>query len=477
MTDLRPLLIDLLLTGAALVVFLVDLVLPHGRKRMLGGLTGGMLAVLLGLTFVVDGSGTTMFGAYQGDEWVLFFKRLALASGVLLSLGAVDAVDRFFPNRQGEFWTLALFSLLGMTLLPGARDLLLLVVCFELMGLPLTALAAFAKAEDAQGPGRFAPEAGLKLYLVSAASTAITLYGMGLLYGLAGSTRFDALPLAPTSPLLIAGLFLAIAGMGFKIGVVPFHAWIPDTYQGASTPFVSFLSVAPKATGFAALALLLLVGFGERAAIWRPILILLLVASILIGNLMALPQKDLKRLLGYSGIAQVGYVLMGLLTADAYGLGLLLFYLAGYVFSNVGIFLILHGLAPEASTISFDAVRGLARRSPRMALALLASLLSLAGIPFMVGFWSKLYVFMAAYRAGHVDLVLLGALMSIVSLFYYLQIARAAYMDEPTDPAPVRFDGRLETAVLVCMAMVVVMGLVPALFLDQAMAAARALLG
>ncbi|MFO0690308.1 MAG: NADH-quinone oxidoreductase subunit N [Myxococcota bacterium] len=477
MTDLRPLLLDLLLAGLALAIFVLDLAVPHGRKRMLGGMTGAGLAVLFGLSFVLDLDGTTMYGAYQGDAWVLYFKRLALAAGVLLSLGATDAVDRWFPNRQGEFWLMALSSLLGMTILPGARDLLLLVVCFELMGLPLTVLAAFAKADDASGPGRFAPEAGLKLYLVSAASTAITLYGLSFLYGLSGTTRLDALAGLPPSPLMITGLVLVLAGMAFKIGVVPFHAWIPDTYQGASTPFVAFLSVAPKTTGFAALALVLLVGFGGRTALWQPLLVLLLVASMLIGNLLALPQKDLKRLLGYSGIAQVGYVLMGLLTADAYGLGLLLFYLAAYLFSNVGVFLVLQGLAPDRSEITLDAVRGLARRSPRLALALLAGLLSLAGIPFVVGFWAKLWIFMAAYRAGHVELVLLGALMSIVSLFYYLQIARAAYMDEPVETAPVAFDRGVEAAVFVCFAMVVVMGLVPAPFLDQAMAAARALVG
>lgn len=475
--DLRPLLLDLALCGIAFVVFAIDLVLPHGRKRGLGHLTAALLAGLFALSFGVDVGGTTMSGAYQGDDWVLFFKRFALLAGVFVSLGAVDAVDRHFPTRQGEFWTLLLFSLIGMTILPGARDLLLLIVCFELMGLPLTVLASFAKAEDRGGPGRFAPEAGLKLYLVSAVSTAFTLYGMSILYGLSGSTKIAILGDIPPSPLMIVGLVFVLAGMSFKIGAVPFHMWIPDTYQGASTPFVSFLSVAPKASGFAALAVLLLVGFGEQGALWLPLVLLLLVVSILVGNFMALVQTDLKRLLAYSGIAQVGYMLIGLLSADAYGLGMLLFYLAGYLVTNMGAFLVLHALAPDRSTITLDDVRGLSRRSPRLALALLLFLLSLAGIPFVVGFWAKLYVFMAAYRAGFTWVVLFGALMAVVSLFYYLQIARAAYMDEPREERPIELDRSLDAAVMTCMGMVVLMGVIPAPFLEQAMAAARALLG
>ena len=476
--NLRPLLLDLLLCAITFGIFTIDLLLPHGRKRSLGHLTAVLLAGLFALSFFLDVGGTTMSGAYQGDDWALFFKRIALAAGVLLSLGAVDYVDRNFPTRQGEFWSLLLFTLLGMTLLPGARDLLLIIVCFELMGLPLTVLATFAKAEDASGPGRFAPEAGLKLYLVSAASTAFTLYGMSMLYGLSGSTKLALLGQIPSSPLQVVGLVFVLAGMSFKIGAVPFHMWIPDTYQGASAPFVSFLSVAPKASGFAALALILLVGFRDQQALWLPLVLLLVVTSILVGNFMALPQKDLKRLLGYSGIAQVGYMLIGLLTADAYGMGMLLFYIAGYLVTNMGVFLVLHAIAPDDSTITLDHVRGLARRSPRLALALLLFLLSLAGIPFVVGFWAKLYVFMAAYRAGHVWLLLFGALMAIVSLFYYLQIARAAYMDEPRDDAePIALDRSLDAAVMVCMGMVVLMGVAPAPFLDRAMAAARALLG
>lgn len=475
-TSFEPLTLDLFLGAAIFVVFSFDLLLAHGRKRVLGFLVAEMLAVLFLLTFAFEAKGEAFSAAYVGDEWVLFFKRVVYAAGALFALGAVDYVDRHFPNRQGEFWTLSLFSLLGMSLLPGARDLLLLVVCFELMGLPLVVLASFAKTEEPRGAGRDAPEAGLKLYLVSAASSAITLYGVSFVFGATGATRIAALGSVEPSALLYLGMLLMLAGMSFKIGAVPFHAWIPDTYQGAPTPFVSFLSVAPKAAGMAALAVVFVLGFGARADGWQGPLVLMVVLSITVGNLLALAQKDLKRLLGFSGIAQVGYMLIGLAAGDAYGAGMLLFYVAGYVVTNMGTFFVLHALAPDAPSITLDDVSGLARRSPRLALTLLLFLLSLAGIPFVVGFWAKLYVFMAAYRAGMEGLVLFGALMAIVSLYYYLQIARAAFMGTPKTDAPVRVDRSLDFAMMACLTAVIAMGAYPSPFVTAAMSASASFL-
>ncbi|MBI4818635.1 MAG: NADH-quinone oxidoreductase subunit N [Deltaproteobacteria bacterium] len=472
---LRPLVLDIALALGALMIFCMDLAIPPGRKRALGALTGALLFSLLAASFFVDTSGSALYGAYQGGPWALFFKRLAFLAGGLFAVGTIDHVDRHFSERQGEFYSLTLATILGMTILPGARDLILLVVCFELMGIPLSILASFAKTEDKVGPGRHAAEAGMKLYLVSAASTAITLYGLSLVYGMTATTKIEAIASAPRTALLAVGVLLTLAGMSFKIGAVPFHMWIPDTYQGAPTPFVAFLSVAPKATGFAALCVLFLRAFrGHRADGWFPLLLVIVVVSILLGNLMALPQKDLKRLLGYSGIAQVGYMLMALLTGSEYGTSMLLFYVAGYIATNMGAFFVLEAVSVGKSGVGLEDVDGLARRSPRMALALLLFLLSLAGIPFVVGFWAKLYVFMAVYEAGHGWLVLFGALMAIVALFYYLQIARAAYMNPPRTTEPLVVDRSLEVAVFLCLLLVVVMGAYPGPFLNAAMAASKA---
>lgn len=477
--DMRPLTIDLLLFGATLLVLAVDLGLPHGRKRALGWLTAVALVGVFFASFFIDVSGAAFGGAYVGTAWALMFKRIALLAGAVAAVGAIEHVDRHFAARQGEYYLLLLFSLMGMTLLPGARDLLLFAVAFELMGVPLAMMASYAKTDDLKGVHRHAAEAGLKLYLVSAASTAITLFGLSYVFGMTHTTRLELIAQAPHSPLLGLGMMLTVAGMAFKVGAVPFHLWVPDTYQGAPTPFVAFLSVAPKATGFAALTLMLLVAFKSEPERVFMVVTLFAVASIFIGTLMALPQHDVKRLLGYSGIAQVGYMLIGVSAGGSYGIGMLLFFVAGYVATNMGAFLVLEAIAPNRTGLTLDDVKGLSRRSPWLALALLLFLLSLAGIPFVVGFWAKMSVFMAAYRAGHGWLVLLGAMMAIVSLWFYLQVARAAYMAEPAPDASksLTVSPPLGLAIAVCLAFVVGMGAYPKPFMEQATEAAKSLLG
>ncbi len=471
--NFAPLLIDMLLAGGALMLLVMDVITPPGRKRALGDTTAFILFACFAATFATAAEGEALFGAYRGGAWPLFFKRIFLGAGALAVLGSLDYVDRHFPLRQGEFYLLILCSLLGMTILPGAQNLVLLIVCFELMGMPMAVLAAFAKTDDPEGPGRHAPEAGLKLYLVSAASTAIALFGLSLVYGMSGTTDLAALASTPMSPLLSLGLFMTLAGMAFKLGVVPFHMWVPDTYEGAPTPFVAFLSVAPKAAGFAALTLIFFLGFGAARESWLPVLLLLIVATLVIGNLLALPQSNVKRLLAYSGVAQIGYILMAFAAGGAEGLGVMLFYLAGYTVTNIGAFLVVQAVTadlPDAETSAFD---GLGHRSPGLALALLLFLLSLAGIPFVVGFWAKLYVFMAAYHAGMGWLVLLGALLAVVSLFYYLQVARAAYMNPPQNDAPVETSAGMRWAIGLCLLGVVGMGLWPRPFVDSAMQASK----
>lgn len=475
--DLKPLIVDLLLMVSTLLVFSVDLGLPHGRKRGLGFLTALLLAGLFVVTFFVDASGPAFSGAYVGTAWAMMLKRVALAAGALAALGAVDHVDRHFPARQGEYYLLLLFSLTGMTLLPGARDLVLFVVCFELMGLPLAMMATWAKADDKQGVGRWAAESGLKLYLVSAASTAITLFGLSFVFGMTGTTSLSGIAAAPLSPLLAVGMMLTVAGMAFKVGAVPFHLWVPDTYQGAPTPFVAFLSVGPKATGFAALAAIILIAFKGNHAQLGSLLLLFVVASIVVGNLMALPQKDVKRMLAFSGVAQIGYMMMGLLAGTQLGVGMLLFFVAGYVATNMGAFLVLEAIAPNRAGVTLDDLNGLWKRSPWLGLAMLLFVLSLAGIPFVVGFWAKLYIFMAVYQAGQGWLVLFGAMMAIVSLWYYLQIARAVYMGEAgAEQGPVAVRPALAAAIGLCLFGVVAMGAWPAPFVESATTAAASFL-
>jgi len=485
--DLRVLWLPLATSALAILVLLLDVMSPPPVRgasappagRMIGWVVVAGLTALLVASFFVDSTGTAAAGAFRGGPWTTFLGRVFLAAGILGALGGMDDVAERMPRRQGEYWLSLVSSIVGMTILPGARDLVLAVVAFELVSIPLYVLAAYAKTDSPPGnpaTNGLASEASLKLYLVGATSSAITFFGLALLTGMAGTSRIDGLGAGAMTPLGALGLVFVLGGIGYKIGMVPFHHWVPDTYQGASTPFVAFLSVAPKAAGMSLLAVLFTSGLAAQRAIWVPPLVIFALVSMAVGNLLALPQTDLRRLLGYSGIAQMGYVLTAMAAADAFGLGMTLFFLAGYVVTNVGVFLVVHVAAQAGGGYGFEGLAGLHKRSPWLAAALLCFLLSLAGIPFVVGFWAKLYVFLAAWRAGLVGLVVAGIVLAVLGLFYYLRMLQAAYMVDGGDLAVPRPGLPLRLAIALCLAGVVGIGLWPAPFLDDAMRAGHDLL-
>lgn len=457
---------------------------PGSVKDILAWIALAQLLGCLALTFFVAGPVAPAGAAFVDDALAVFVQRVSLCAGILGVLGSMAHVKQHFPRRQGEFWALLMASVLGMTLIAGAQDLLLLAVAVELMGLPLVALCAYARTDVLPGSPRGTPpqtagaEAGLKLYLVGAASTAISLYGLSLLYGIAGGTRLSDLAAAPASLLLPMAVGLLLAGFGFKLGLAPFQLWIPDTYQGAPTPVVAFLSVAPKVAGLTVLLRVLLDGLPAHAATWVPPLVVLAVATMAAGNLLALPQSNLKRLLGNSGVAQVGTILLGLIAAGTVakggpneGAAAVLFYALAYLGANTALFLVLETLGTD----TMASLRGLHRRSPALALVALVSLLSLAGIPFAVGFWAKLYVMLAAWQAGYAWLVLVAAGLAVLGLFYYLRMARAMYLGEPEDPSPVRVGRPMALALALSAAATVGMGLWPKPWIEAAGLAAAVL--
>ncbi len=465
--------LDFLVAGAALVVLGLDAV-GSVSGRVLGWLTAGLLGATLAASFVLELSGTAPHGVYVSGAWVLFFKRLFLIAGILAVLGSIDWLAERTPRRQAEYYALMLFSLSGMMLLPGARDWVLLLVAFELMGVPLYVLAAYAKTDGPAGEPKLGPEAGLKLFVTGSASSAFTLFGLALVIGTTGETRLSALPEGGPSPLAAVGMLLVLGGMSFKLGAVPFHMWVPDTYQGAPTPFVAFLSVAPKAGGLAALSVVLLSGWAPQATIWAPAVVALSAASMVVGNVFAVPQTDVRRLLGFSGIAQIGYVLIALGAGTTEGLAMALFFIATYVFTNVGAFLVVHAAAQRSGGHELSNLAGLSRRSPWLGAALLVFLLSLAGIPFVVGFWAKLFVFLAAWRAGLTGLVVAGVVLAVLGLFYYLSVARSTFMADGTQAEPVRASPALSAAIAVCLVAVLGLGLWPAPLVEVASRAATA---
>jgi NADH-quinone oxidoreductase subunit N len=365
-------------------------------------------------------------------------------------------------RRAAEYHFALLASLLGMLVLVSARELILLFVAFELMSIPLYVLTGFLKRDGT------APEAALKFFLVGTVSAALIAYGLSFMYGVMGTTWLAGLPpaLAQAHPLMTLGLGLVLAGLAFKIAAFPFHMWAPDSYQAGSTPFVAWLSVAPKAAGFVVIIRLYVEGAAGPALAWIPLLAILAGVTIVAGNLMAIPQQNVKRLLAYSGVAHIGYMLIALAAMSADGIAMVLFYLLAYVFANMGAFLVVEAVARAEQSNSMDAYRGLAQRSPLLALAMLLCLLSLGGIPFVAGFWAKLYVFLAGVERGLLALVFVGAVLSVVALYYYLLVARRMYIDAPDDKTPMPVSASLGITITVCVLGVVGIGVYPGPWVD-----------
>jgi NADH-quinone oxidoreductase subunit N len=452
-----PLVLEAGLGVLLLAVFVATLLLRGEDRRAAGWLATGGVLVLACASLALSPAGPALDGMFVQDGLALFAKRLFLWATFIGLLAGLPAAGAAFRRRSGEYHVLVLTSLLGMLVLVSARELVLLFLAFELMSIPLYVLSGFLKQDDV------AVEAALKFFLVGSVSSAVLAYGLSFVYGATGTTDLARIARAVGTgdPMLLLGLAAVLAGLAFKIAAFPFHMWVPDTYEAASTPFVAWLSVAPKAAGFVVLFRVCFEGVGEPVVGWMPVVAGLATVTMVAGNLMALPQQNAKRLLAYSGIAQIGYMLVGVAAASAAGTAMVLFYLVAYVFGNMGAFLVVEAVARAEGSESTAAFRGLAQRSPLLALAMLLFLLSLGGIPFVAGFWAKLYVFWAAAQQGLYWLVLLGALLTVVALFYYLVIARRMYIDAPARAGRIPVSPALAVSLVLCVAGVVVLGVYP----------------
>ena len=461
----------LALGGLAALVLVLGLFRPATPDTRCGWVS---LIGLVGLSvwsFLIQPGESLFGGAFAVDPLALFAQRLFLVSAAVSVLATLGVPDVAFARRGAEYHVALLASLLGMLVLAAARDLILLFVAFELMSIPLYFLTGFRKRTEA------APEGALKFFLVGSVSSAILLYGFSFLYGVTGTTMISAIPAALASGQVLAklGLVLVLAGVGFKIAAVPFHMWVPDTYEAASTPFVAWLSVGPKAAGFIVVFRLYLEGAASTGYIWIPILSALAALTIVAGNLMAIPQQNVKRLLAYSGVAHIGYMLIGIAAMSANGAGMVLFYLVAYLFGNMGAFLVVQAVGAGEGNDLMGGYRGLAQRSPVLALTMLVFLLSLGGIPFVAGFWAKLFIFQAAIDQHMYGLVLLGAVLTIVALYYYLVLASRMYIDPPEKGGRVPLSMPMLVAILFCAVGVVVMGLYPEPWVKSALAASAGL--
>ncbi|MFQ5949429.1 MAG: NADH-quinone oxidoreductase subunit N, partial [Nitrospiria bacterium] len=387
--DLSLLAPEIWMTLLACLVISIDFLCPKMHKNGLAILSmAGIVLIILQLTgFFVSGKSGTLFSTmFVLDPLAIFFKIFVLVSTLLIILSSIDYINQAQYFR-GEYYFLLLFSSLGMMLMTSANDLLSLYLTLEFSTFGFYVLVAYLR-EDARSS-----EAGLKFFILGVLTSAIIIYGISLIYGATGTIRFSELIDIKPSVGVIIGLMFVFIGLGYKIGAVPFHAWIPDVYQGAPTPVTSFLSIAPKGAAFAVTLRVVFLTFAGMRSDWTWFVAGLAILSMTYGNIVAIAQKNMKRLLAYSGIAQIGNILVGLAAGTKMGGDAILFYLLAYLFANIGAFAVVIILSNLTARDDIDDLAGLNRRSPFLAFALLVFLLSLAGVPPLGGFIAKLYIF------------------------------------------------------------------------------------
>jgi len=440
----------------------------------------GAAAVWTGVLMARDQESIAFSGTYSLDTFSIFFKFLFLAVAGLVILASAEYAKRL--RYQAEFWALLLIATSGMMLLAGARDLILIFVALEMTSIAQYILAAFLKDDRSS-------EAGLKYILLGAIASAVILYGMAFLFGISGTTAlvapdggasiasFVAEGDPGTRAALIAAIVLLAAGLSFKLALVPFQMWVPDVYEGAATPVAAFLSVGSKAAGFAIVLRIFYEGLGPDTFVgsdWGNVFAGLAVVSMTAGNVMALVQTNIKRLLGYSSIAQAGNVAVGIAAIAASDGGISVgasgatFYLATYLFTNLGAFFAVLAISRGTGSDEIRSYAGMSRRAPLLAAVFAFCLISLTGIPPSAGFVAKLLVFNAAVQSDLVWLVIVAVLNTAVSAYYYLRVVSHMYLAEPPSERDISPDPLLATALAATAAGVLVLGLIPTPLIDAA---------
>jgi NADH-quinone oxidoreductase subunit N len=469
-TAVEPILPELLLITIAVALIGCDLFLPR-QRQLLPWLT---VVGCLGALMMVLGSrpATAFDGMFVVDGYATIFKTICLGTVILTTLMS-EQFCRLIGLRQGEYYSLMMLSLVGMLLMASAGDLMVLYLGLELMALPIYALVGLHKRD-----GRTS-EAAIKYFLMGGFASALLLFGMSLLYGLTGTTEIAGIAEAiaarnlTTNAALLAAVGLVIAGFSFKVAAAPFHLWTPDVYEGAPTIVTAFMSVGPKAAGFAIFGRVLFVGLAGLQAQWGPVLAVLALLTMAVGNITALSQTSLKRMLAYSSIAHAGYALLGLLAGTAEGMAATMTYLVIYLFMNLGAFAILMLLASSADQLgeSLEDCKGLATRNPFAAALMLVFLFSLTGIPPTGGFIGKFYLLKSAFFAGYSLTVVAAVIFSAISAYFYLRVVRYMYMSDPLHEGELALAPGMKAALVLCLIGVLGLGLFPGTLLDWTVSA------
>ncbi len=472
--DFYLLLPETVLTIGAILVLVADALLPRERQGWAIGLALAVIGATVAAVLVVgDPHATVARGLFAVDAFGVFFKLLFLGASAVTLLMSVRYL-RIQRAATATYAFLVLTAALGMMVMASGTDLITLFIGLETMSVSFYVLAGFLK------PNRRSNEAAMKYYLLGAFSVGMLLYGMSILYGLTGTTNLRAIAQQVAqqgaSPLLALAIILVVAGLAFKIAAVPFHMWAPDVYEGSPTPITALLSVGSKAAAFAMILRLFVEGLPSAGADWRLLFDMLAVVTMVVGNIAALTQTNLKRMLAYSSIAHAGYILIGIVAGTPRGVTASLIYLAVYAFMQLGAFAVIVLLQrEETGGDDLDDFSGLYYRRPAAAIAMLVFMLSLGGIPPTAGFMGKFWLFGAAIEAGYIRLAVLGVLMSALSLYYYLRVV--IYMWQRTEVVePLPSPGPAwSVAVAVAVLGTVLFGLYPSPVFDAADVSARAL--
>jgi NADH-quinone oxidoreductase subunit N len=425
---------QILLVVLAGVVLAIDAIWKPEDKRSLGWIVAGGLLLVIIISFLFSmptDQGRLIFGGMLRQDWLGFAFTILFMFAAAIT--ALFAMDMHGVGIKGEFYLLMLISTLGMSLMASSADIIMLYLAIETTSIPMYILAGFLTHDDKS------TESGFKYLLFGAAASTVMLYGFSLLYGFTGQTNIYQIAESFSTqnlPLIaiIGALLLILVGFGFKISAFPFHFWAPDVYEGAPTPIAGFLSTASKAAGFVVVLRVLVTVFTPAAAPqWMNYLAIISVLTMTIGNVLALAQKNIKRLLAYSSIAHAGYILIGVVAISELGMTSVVFYLIAYLITNLAAFGVVMTFSKVVGSDEISAYSGLSRRKPWLALAMLVAFLSLAGMPPLAGFIAKVFVFAAAVKTGMIWLAFIGVLNSIVGLYYYLTVLKYVYLYRSDD--------------------------------------------
>lgn len=479
---------ELTLLVTAVVVILLDLFVKP--KWVLAAVSIAGIVVSAGFAVAMWGgeSESIFFGMMAVDNFAIFFKLLFLVIAALVILASTDYVSKMARFR-GEYYALVLISALGMMLMAATTELISIYLSLELTSISLYILVGFLKDPKST-------EASLKYLLLGAVASAVLLFGMALVFGFTGQTQLGDIAQAiqsmslsgvVSSPGLMVGIVLLIAGFGFKIAAVPFHMWVPDVYEGAPTPITAYLSVASKAAGFAVLLRVFISAFGFWTGLdWGWVFAIMAAVGMTVGNIIALTQTNIKRMLGYSSIAQAGYLLVGLATVgfvspvssylpSVSGQGGLLFFLASYALTNLGAFTAIIAISGKLDSDLISDYSGMGKRAPLLALALTLCLISLIGMPPAAGFMAKFYIFSGAVQQHLLWLVIIAVINSVISAYYYLRVVKVMWLGSPASETKVPSSIALRVALALSCLGVLAMGIIPGYVMKLAEMAARML--